>query len=160
MPLMPSLLCPGGHDPARPGHPDRAHPRVVSAPPLPPAGQRLHPAVALPAVPALYAGPPPRPAHLRGLPGALLPQGRLQRERPVGHLRIQHALPGDGAHALRAGVRSTEQRLLVHPPRLRPDTFFLDSEQINRTQLTDARADSVSVATSQNQQGDSFIQKN
>lgn len=109
--------------------------------------------MALPAVPALYAGPPPRPAHLRGLPGALLPQGRLQRERPVSRLHIQHALPGDGAHALRAGVCSTEQRLLVPTPAWHSHTFFLN----RLTRLTDARTDSASMARSQNQRGDSFI---
>ncbi|CAG12207.1 unnamed protein product [Tetraodon nigroviridis] len=149
----------GGHDPSRPRHPDCAHPRVVSAPPLPPAGQRLHPAVALPAVPPLYTGLPPCPAHLRGLPGALLPQGRLPGEGPVGHLRIQHALPGDGVHALRAGVRSAEQRLLVHPgPPTRPPStcthLLVDSEQITQTLQTDGRADRVSAATSRNQLGD------
>lgn len=114
LPLL--LLLPpsaGGHDPTRARHPHRAHPRAVGAPPLPAAGQRLHPAVALPAVPALHAGPAARAAHLRGLPGALLPQGRLQGEGPLGHLRVQHALPGDGVHAVRPGVRTAEQRLLV-----------------------------------------------
>lgn len=103
----------GGHDSARPGHPHGAHPRAVRPPPLSPAGQRLHPAVALPAVPALRARAPPGPADMRGLPGALLPQGRLQGEGAVGDLRVQHAVPGDGVHAGRAGVRQAEQRLLV-----------------------------------------------
>lgn len=108
--LMTVPVCSGGHDPSHPRHPDGAHPRAVGAPRLPPAGQRLHPAVALPAVPALFAGPVPCLAHLRGIPGALLPQGRLQKHRPVDHRRVQHALSGDGVQALRAGVRSAEQR--------------------------------------------------
>lgn len=82
------LPSPGGHDPARPRLPHRAHPRAVGAPPLPPARQGLHPAVALPAVPALRAGPPSCATHLRGFPGALLPQGWLQGEGPLRHLHI------------------------------------------------------------------------
>lgn len=109
-----NLYCPGGNDTAHPRHPNGPHPCAVSAPPLSPARQGLHPSVALLAVSALYARSPPRSSHLWGLPGALLPQGRLQKERSVSHLRIPHALPGDGIHALRTGIRTTEQWMLIH----------------------------------------------
>lgn len=111
--LLSALCPPGSHDSACPRHPYCAHPCALRAPPLPPAGQRLHPAVALPAVPALHAGPAPSSAHLRGLPGAFLPQGRLQGEREVCHLSVEHAVPRDGVHAGGAGVRQEEQWLLV-----------------------------------------------
>lgn len=109
-----SFISPGGHDSAFPALPHRAHACAVGAPPLSAARQGLHPLVALPAVPALRARPPPGSADLRGLPGALLPQGRFQGKRTVRHLRVQHAVPGDGALAGWAGVRPEEQRLLVH----------------------------------------------
>lgn len=141
---------PGGHDPPRPELPFCAHPRAVGAPSLSPAGQGLHPPVALLAVPALRAGPPASSADLRGLPGALLPQGRLQGERAVGHLCVQHAVPRDGVHGRRAGVRQTEQRLLVPQSQapalpLHSDllTTYMDSGQkrLQRTHLTDGQTE-------------------
>lgn len=70
-------FSPGGNDSAYPRQLHCAHPCSVSAPSLSAARQGLHPLVALFAVPALCAGLSPSSADLRGLPGALLPQGRL-----------------------------------------------------------------------------------
>lgn len=129
--LLYNLFSPGGNDSACPRHPHCAHPCAVSAPSLSPARQGLHPLVALLAVPALYAGPPPSSADLRGLPGAFLPQGWLQGERVISHLRIQHAIPRDGVHAWWAGVRTAEQRLLVHRPLPHPPSTY---SPLTRTQ--------------------------
>lgn len=106
----------GSHDSACASHPHSAHPCVVSAPPLSPAGQRLDPVMAVPAVLALHSRPPQSSADLRRLPGAFLPQGRLQGERAISHLCIQHAVPRDGVYARRASVCTTKQWLLVNQP--------------------------------------------
>lgn len=108
------LHPPGGHDSARSRHSHRPHPRAVRAPPLQTAGEGLHPFVALLAVPALRARSPPGCADLRGLPGAFLPQGRLQAKGLVGNLCGQLEVSRNGVFGGWAGVRTTKQRLLVY----------------------------------------------
>lgn len=68
---------PGGYEHTRTGLSNSSHPRVVRAPPLSAAGQRLHLIVALPPIPALSAWSAAGIAGLRGVSGALLPESRL-----------------------------------------------------------------------------------
>lgn len=122
--LLCNLFSPGGNDSTCPRQPCCAHPCAVSAPSLSTARQGLHPLVALPAVPALYTRPPPSSANLRGIPRALLPKGRIQGERAISHLHIQHAIPRDGVHNRRSGVHKAEQRLLVHQSLPHPPSAY------------------------------------
>lgn len=109
-------LCgPGRPDSSQTSWLHRPRPRPGRAPDLPAAGKRLHPDVALPAVPALLALRAPRCAHVRGLPGALLPEVRFPRSGPQWDHRgapdlHRDVLPGQGTrlHAAQQWVLNAE----------------------------------------------------
>lgn len=110
--LLFSIFPPGCADPAQASRPHRPHPRAGCAPNFPPAGQRLHPDVALPAVPALPPLRPPRRAHVRGLPGSLLPEVGLQGTGPQSDHSGTPDLRGNGLPGQRSRLHAAEQRLL------------------------------------------------
>lgn len=77
-----ALRSPGCNDTSQASWNHGPHPRPGGPPDLPSAGERLHPDVALPAVPPLPALRPPHGTHVRGLPGSLLPEVGFQGSGP------------------------------------------------------------------------------
>lgn len=106
--LFLSICPPGCTDPPQASRPHRPHPRTGCAPNLPPAGQRLHSDVALPAVPALPPLRSPRRAHVRGLPGSLLPEVGLQGTGPKPDYSGTPDLRGNGLPCQRSRLYAAE----------------------------------------------------
>jgi len=90
-----------------------AHPCAGGASHLPPAGQGPHPDVALPELPALPALRAPHPAHVRGLPGALLPEVRLRCAGPQRHHGGAPHLHRDDVPCQGTRLHAPEQQLLT-----------------------------------------------
>lgn len=70
--FLPLFFSPGRADHSQTPRLHRPHPRSGRAPHVPAAGQRAHPDVALPAVPALSAQRASGGANVRGFPHTLL----------------------------------------------------------------------------------------